>query len=172
MDIRKALLQEHSKQQTLKIVRYIGADPERFKTLMDLFLGPEYRVTQRGAWALSYVIEKHPSLIGPYLAQTIDLLSVDSLPDAVARNTLRLLQHIAVPEDLQGKLMDACFRFIASPETATAIKAFSLTVLHTLSREHPDILPELELIIRDRWAYETAAFRSRGRKILKGSALP
>jgi hypothetical protein len=74
MDIRQACLTEHSRAQTISIAAFIGNDPERFRILMDIFLHEKYRLVQRSAWALSYVIEKHPSLIQPYLAQTIDLL--------------------------------------------------------------------------------------------------
>jgi hypothetical protein len=166
MNIRQALLEEHSKQQTLAIAGYIGNNPERFSVLMSIFMGDEPRLTQRSAWALSYVIRKHPSLMGPYLAQTIDLLSDRSQPSAVPRNILRVLQDMEIPEALQGKVMDVCFGFISDPTAMIAFKAFSLSILHNLSRQYPEILPELELIIRDRWDQETPAFRSRARKIL------
>jgi len=54
MDIREALLAEHSKRQTMKIVRYINGDPARFAELMKLFLGDTYRLSQRAAWAVNY----------------------------------------------------------------------------------------------------------------------
>jgi len=50
MDIKTALLEEHSKAQTLRIVKYIGTDQKRFDTLMELFYKEEYRVVQRAAW--------------------------------------------------------------------------------------------------------------------------
>jgi len=41
MNIRDALAAEHSKRQTMKIVRYVGDDPKRFKELLDGFLSDE-----------------------------------------------------------------------------------------------------------------------------------
>lgn len=86
MDIRQALLTEHSRAQTIAIAAYIGNDPERFRIQMDIFFYEKYRLVQRSAWALSYVIEKYTSLIQPYLAQTIDLLGKGGQPTAVPRN--------------------------------------------------------------------------------------
>jgi hypothetical protein len=63
--------------------------------------------------------------------------------------------------------MDLCFGYIASPDEAIAVKAFSLTVLQNFSRRYPEIKNELKVIIEERWDYETAAFRSRAKKILK-----
>jgi hypothetical protein len=47
------------------------------------------------------------------------------------------------------------------------VKAFSLTILEQLSKEYPEILAEIITVIEERWEYETAAFHSRARKILK-----
>jgi hypothetical protein len=63
--------------------------------------------------------------------------------------------------------MNSCFELIAEHTTPVAIKAFSLTVLDQLAASYPEIKPELKLIIEERWEHETAAFRSRAKKILK-----
>jgi hypothetical protein len=50
MDLRKTILQEHSKAQTSKIVKWVGDSQQRFDKLVNLFLNEEYRVVQRAAW--------------------------------------------------------------------------------------------------------------------------
>jgi len=94
-------------------------------------------------------------------------LSRKDVHDAVIRNSVRILQQIEVPDSLHGELMNHCFGFIESPSTPVAIKAFSLTTLFNLSKLYPEIKHELKLIIEERWNNETAAFKSRGKKILK-----
>ena len=89
---------------------------------------------------------------------------------AVIRNTLRLLQDVEIPSRYKGRVMNTCFEMIGSPETAIAIKAFSLTVLEHLATDYPDILPELKLIIEEQWDRSTPAFRSRAKKILNKAA--
>jgi len=42
-----------------------------------------------------------------------------------------------------------------------------LHILENMSERYPEILPELKTIIEARWEFETPAFRSRARKILK-----
>ena len=66
MDLLAAILKEHSKAQTARIVRYVGKDKKKFAELMKLFLEGEYRVTQRSGWPLSICVEKYPELIQPY----------------------------------------------------------------------------------------------------------
>lgn len=167
MDIRETLLAEHSKAQCKKIVDYIGADKKKFAELMGLFLGSEYRVTQRAGWPLSYCGQKHPELITPYFGQLMKMLQKPGVHNAVVRNITRLLQDIPLPKKYHGKIMTICFEFVSDINTPIAVKAFSLTILDNLSKDYPEIAPELKLIIEERWEHETAAFKSRGKKILR-----
>lgn len=168
MNLRDRILEQHSKTNCTKIVQWIGNKQERFNTLFDLFLyDDDWCVTQRASWPLSYAVQMHPELIKPHFGNLLKNLKKPKLHDAVKRNTVRLLQDITVPERFRGDLMDTCFGYISSPVEKPAIKAFSLTILHNLSAQYPDIKHELKAIIEDRWEYETAAFRSRAKKILK-----
>src|SRR5579871_272005 len=164
MDILKALSREHSKIQTDRIVAYVGADKGRFAGLIGLFFKGEYRITQRAAWPLSYCVRAHPELIGPYFKPLLDKLKQKDIPVAVTRNTVRLLQDVAIPKRYQGRVMNTCFEFLQSPETPIAVKAFSLTILSTLSKDYPDITCELRLLIEEQWEYMTPAIRSRSKK--------
>ncbi len=48
MKLREAILEEHTKTNTVRITRWIGADEQRIAGLMQLFMHDEYRVVQRG----------------------------------------------------------------------------------------------------------------------------
>ncbi|MCC6288428.1 MAG: hypothetical protein IT249_11130 [Chitinophagaceae bacterium] len=167
MDLRAVILLEHSKKQCESIVRYIGKDQKRFDALADLFFNDEYRVIQRAAWPLSYSVIAHPELIRKHLNKIIRNLKKPGIHNAVKRNTIRLLQSVEIPESLHGEIMDICFQYIADPKEMVAVKAFSLTVLANLANQYPEIIPELKLIIEDQLPHETAAFKSRAKKILK-----
>ena len=167
MDLRKTILEEHSKAQTSKIVKWVGDGQKRFDELFDLFLNDEYRVVQRAGWPVSNCVIKYPKLIEKHFRKLLGNLRKPNLQNAVKRNTVRLLQDIMIPKKFHGEVMNICFEYIADPQEKVAIKAFSLTILQNLSRHYPEIKQELKTIIEDRWDYETAAFRSRAKKILK-----
>ena len=167
MDIREALLEEHSKSQCRKIVDYVGNDKKRFRLLMEAFLSNEYRITQRAGWPLSEIAVTHPSMIGPYFAQLVKLLKQPDVHNAVLRNITRVFQVVSIPKKYHGEVMTLCFEFIGNPQTPIAVKAFSLTILENFLPEYPDIGPEMKLIIEERFADETPAFKSRAKKILR-----
>ena len=167
MNLRETILKEHSKANCRRIVKWVGDNQKRFDELFKLFLDDEYRVAQRAAWPMNYCVEAHPALIKKHFARLISNLGKSGRHDAVKRNTVRLLQYANIPEKFHGQVMDICFQFVSSPSEAAAVKAFSLTVLQQLSRSYPEIINELRLVIEERRDYETAAFKSRAKQILK-----
>jgi hypothetical protein len=167
VDLRAIILEKHSKAQTDRIVRYVGHDKKRFAAFMKVFLECDELVLQRAGWPLSYCIHNNPEFAGPYLGKLLELLQKPRIHNAVTRNIVRSLQVVNIPKRYQGQVMNICFDFIASPQQPPAIKAFSLTILEQLTDSYPDIIPELKLIIEDRWPHETPAFHSRAKKILK-----
>ena len=166
MKLSEEILKEHSKEQCQKIVLWVGPSQERFDELFQLFLTGEYRVTQRAAWPLTYCVEAHPAFIKKNFTKLISNLQQPNLHDSIKRNTVRLLQYVDIPKKLQGKVMDICFNYAASPKEAVAIKAFSLTVLSNLAKLYPEILPEIKLLIEEKLPHQTAAFKSRAKQFV------
>ncbi|WP_336515104.1 hypothetical protein [Pollutibacter soli] len=167
MKLRDEILKEHSKAQATKIVSYVGEDQNRFDQLVDLFLHDEYRVVQRAGWPLSTITIAHPKLVKKHLKKIVSYCTKEGLHGAVKRNIVRLLQFVTIPKSMQGEVMDTCFRFVESPDEAVAVKAFSLTVLCNLAKDHPEIIPEIKMLIEDQLPHQTAAFASRASKVLR-----
>ncbi|MEP6594770.1 MAG: hypothetical protein ABJA71_02440 [Ginsengibacter sp.] len=165
MNLREEILKEHTKSQCSKIVNWIGESQKRFDELFNLFLNDKYRVTQRAAWPLSYSVIAHPEFIKRNFSKLIKNLKRQDLHNSIKRNSVRLLQHVDIPESFHGEIMEICFRYIESPTEAVAVKAFSLTVLSSLSKQYPEILPEIKLLIEEQWPHQTAAFKNRAKKL-------
>lgn len=168
MNIRTELEKEHSKEQALRIANHAVQNKKQFKELMNCYTNADYRLSQRAAWSVSWAAKNKPAMIEPYIGVLVKRLQEPNVHPAVIRNAVRILEDINIPEQFHGEVMNVCFGFIETPSTPAAIKAFSLTVLFNLTKQYPEIKPELKLIIKERWETETAAFRSRGRKILRG----
>jgi hypothetical protein len=151
----------------MRIVKWVGISQQKFDELFQLFLNDAYRVVQRAAWPVSNCVEKHPEFILKHFDGLLKNLEKPNLHDAVKRNTVRLLQYVDIPGKYHGRVMDICFRFISSPNEAAAIKAFSITVLQNLVKQYPEIINEIKLIIEERWDYESVAFKTRAKKLLK-----
>lgn len=166
MDIRQALMAEHSKRQTMAIVEYVGDDARRFAELMKLFFAGDYRLTQRAAWPMNYCAERHPNLILPYLPKLLDCLERDDMHDAVRRNVMRLLQYIEIPKRLIGRVYSHCVDLIDDAYQPVAARAFALTVAARIAKSEPDLMNELRLIVSKHLPHTTVAFQKRAREVL------
>lgn len=167
MHITQSLAKEHSKANTLRIVKFVGNDPEKFADLVKVFLAGPYRITQRAAWPLSICLEKYPLLIQPHLKKILDTSIQPGVHDAVKRNTMRLLQYIKIPRPLHTRITDMALRYLSDPKEPVAVRVFSMTVLSHLALIHPELKNEIEPLIADQLEFESPGFRSRGLKVLK-----
>jgi hypothetical protein len=108
----------------------------------------------------------HPGLIEEHVPALVQGLSRES-SDAVKRNMLAIIQEFAVPEALEGKLLDFCFTVLNDASEPVAIKVFSMNVIYNLTRKYPELQHELADSIQMQLPYGTPGFKNRGEKILK-----
>ena len=88
--------------------------------------------------------------------------------DAVKRNTVRLLQGVDLPEELMGRVVDICFKFLLDVKEPVAVRVFSMQVLYNICLKEPELADELRIVIEEFMPHGTAGFKSRGKRILKG----
>ena len=155
-----------SKETALSVADVACSTQANFKELMDCFVSSDYVLAKRAAWSVRWAAEKRPDLIQPNIGLLVGQLRRTDVHDAVIRNSLSVLERTEIPEEFHGDVMDACFGFVQNRKTPIAAKAFSLTILFTLAKIYPEIQNELQIIIEENIDFETAAFKSRGKKIL------
>ena len=170
MNIRNELLADRSKANIVRISKYVGDDAERFQTLVDLFLNDIPRVNQRAVWVMVYCAQAYPNLIYPHLKVLLKNLERPDAHNAARRNTTKILSEIDIPKKHQGQALDICFNFLLSMQEQIAVKVFSMQVVFNISKNEPDLLRELAVVIEDQLPYGSAGFKVRGNRILKGIA--
>lgn len=166
ISLREELLKEHSKRHAVYLSNKIGPNQEAFDELMYLFLGDEYRITQRAAWIVSHCIDMYPWLIKKHMTSIIENLQ-KPIHVAVKRNTCRLLQFMDIPENLLGLTAELCFNFLNSGKETIAVKAFAMTIIFNIVKKYPELKDELKISIEEQMPFGSAGFNSRGRKTLK-----
>ena len=166
MNLSAAILQMHSKKQALSIADFGIKNKKNFQSLMDCFLSDNQPLAQKAAWSVGCATKKNHEFIIPYIKDLVNLLRKNNLHPAIVRNTVMILERIPIPKVYEGTVMHACFTLVASPQTAPAIKAYSLTILFHLSLKYPEIRSESQQVIENQWDDASPAFKSRGKRIL------
>ena len=80
---------------------------------------------------------------------------------------IRALSFVNIPEDYQGEYADLCFELLNNPMEAIAVRIFAMEILWNITRNYPELAPELALVIREHLPNGSAGFKSKGRKTLK-----
>jgi hypothetical protein len=167
MNIKEALLHEHSKKQCLKIVAYVGNDKELFAELITLMLTAEYRVAQRAAYSVSYCVQEHPDLIKPWFARMIKKMGDKHAHDAIRRNALRILENVDIPKKYCGQLFELSNNYLHDIKEPIAVRAFSISVMFNIARKYPDLKNEVQHNAESLLHCGIPALESRSRNILK-----
>lgn len=167
MDIKKQLSKEFSKINSLKISLHIGADEELFAELMNCFLTNDYELSRRAAWALSFCFRSNPFLFDKYVGVLVEIMGKKDCHDAVKRAATQALQDMEIPEDFEGLAYDYGMAILHDPEESIAVKAYTLQILQNIATKFPELKQELIQFVEDRMSFESAAFKSRGKKLLK-----
>ena len=90
MNLREALMENHSLILMKSIKKYVGDDKKRFAELMNLSLADEKILAPRASWAALHAGDKRQDLLNPWIGKMLDQLS-KSTNSSVKRNFLRLL---------------------------------------------------------------------------------
>jgi hypothetical protein len=165
--LEELLLSPRLMHHAQMISGWVGNSSKRFDALASLVCGDDPVLAQKAAWPMTYIAETHPDWIQKHLPALLAATKKAGVHTAIVRSVFRSLQFVSIPQALHGEVMDSCFRYIEDIKEKPAVKAFALTVLYNLSKQYPDILPEIKEIVASRMDMETPAFRVRARVFLK-----
>ncbi|HHB79403.1 MAG TPA: hypothetical protein ENK85_09255 [Saprospiraceae bacterium] len=165
-ELRKIILFEHSRKQRDKVVDWVGDSRRRFSVLMELFLGDEYRVVQRAAWAVRTIGEARPQWMTSYIGPMIESIQ-NPIHDAVVRNGLLVLVGVKIPKRYWGELVEIGFDYLSKVTTPTAIKRAALLVVARIVEQEPELREELVLVLQDQIPYSTVGFKGIATKYIK-----
>jgi hypothetical protein len=167
MNLVAELRKPHTLTSKNRMIRYIGTDKTRFRQLVRIFLGNDYRLTQWAGWPLSDIVKKHPELIRPYLRPMIRSVDRPGMHEAVKRNVMRLLQFIDIPANLAGMAFDKAFRLFSDTGESIAVRVFAMQVLADVAMKEPELRNEVILLIEEGLPYGSPGYRSRASRLLK-----
>lgn len=167
MNIEQSLLKEHSKANTLAIVKYIGSDKKLFRELVELLQSDNQRLVQRASWPLSLVAEQTPEMVYQHLPVLLRLLN-QPLHVAYKRNLFRLLRGMkTIPEKHHSEVIGYCMRAITNIHDPAAVRAFAIHVMGKLLLVYPELANELSILLEPLTDHELPSVRSSAKHVLK-----
>ncbi|MEC5126330.1 hypothetical protein VSU19_06185 [Verrucomicrobiales bacterium BCK34] len=166
MNIREAVLEEHSRMQSDIISAYIGNRRERFDELMALVFTNKDPLARRAAWTMGHCCREHPQLLTPHCSSLLKLISDPRTHPSITRNALLVFQTAEIPSDLRGKLFNLCYDKVDNPDEMAATRIYAMTILARICRWEPGLSDEVELLIKQNLRHSSNGFKGRARHLL------
>ena len=149
-----------------RLAAIVAQSPALFAELWSLIKTGESPIPEYGTWLLESSFALNHDLIQPHLEDMIDFFPKPN-HNAIHRGLSKILAQVEIPEDYQGELFSLCIDRLLSPQVHVAIKAHSMDIAYNIASDIPELKEELALVINDQMEFNSAGFKSRGKRILK-----
>ena len=157
---------EHSRAQAEMIADIIVQKPVLLDELLKIVFADEEPISRRAAWPLRFIHEKEKRLLENYFP-----IIVIKLPEikcvATQRNLLYILAYSHIPEFYYGRLLEFTSKVLLNTSSSVASIIYSIDIFFNLSKNEPDLLNELKLMLELLLPNATAGVKSKSMKILK-----
>lgn len=94
-------------------------------------------------WLLSTIAHNRPDTLKGLEEVILDTILLHSDNVSVLRNGLSIFKHIAIPEELEGKLFSLSFNSVESKESSIACRSFGLSICVKIALKNPELKPEI-----------------------------
>jgi hypothetical protein len=165
-DWEKELEEIRSGRQSISLAKRLECNPEDIPVVIHAMQNTKATIAWRAGWVLDHFERQNKIALLPYLNQLLEIL-LQTPHHGVQRHIARILGNAPTSEIEDGRLVDACFNWMLNPKTPIAVKVNAMEIIGNLCSTYPELGQELKAIISDGYATGTAAYKSRGRKILE-----
>jgi hypothetical protein len=148
------------------ITTYIGNSQRRFDQLRVLVFTNEKPVARRAASVMGHCCREHQGLVAPHLEPLVDLISANDTHPAIIRNTLLIIQTVEIPTDLKGIIFNLCYDMVDNPNQTLATRVYAVSILARIHESKPELVDEVELLIKQHIRHSSTGFKSRTRWVL------
>ena len=156
---------ERSRANIDVVANWAGTDARRISDLFQIAFGNCGKVSESAMWTLLVVADRNDGILDKYASQIVH--SLDILPTSgLRRMACRILMVSNVPAELDGYLIDSCFRMLEKPDEPIGVKANCLSLIASRLQKYPELKAELNLAIDDIMEKSaTTGFKSRVRNL-------
>lgn len=165
--VENAISKLASKEDAQAIANWIADSEKRFAELWSCISSGEPPIPRRAAWVLDKLTDIHPTTILPYYNAFFECAQDLSYHNGVRRCVLKSMGKTKIPEELEGEIYDFAIKQLLNPQIEVAIQVHCMMLAFHIAKSIPELAEELCLVIEDQMEYNSAGFKSRGKKILK-----
>lgn len=167
MNIEEQLLIEFSKSNAEYIASSVQKDLSKVRELVNLFLSDDKKIALRASMVLARIMDKHPYLMIPYIADFVQTYLDKTTAVAVVRMLARFFQSYTLPEESQGLVLDRSYELMIDSENPIAVRAFAMGTIEHISIPFEELRNEFKLILEDLYTEGARGLENKRKNTLK-----
>lgn len=130
-----------------------------------LLLDEDRFTAMRFLWLMGGLVEIDPARVAPVVPYLFAKRHEITVPN-YDRSIAKFCWLAGIPEELEGEVIYALFKWILDPKISTSTKSFVVLALFKQTEKHPDLKQELKIVIEDQLHKNGSSFEKRAGKIL------
>ncbi len=168
MHTLEQLLMDAGKKE---MVAFLQTHPAKVEQAIELGLTQQQPLAWRAVWALEEALEPNDPTLLPYLARVIDFLP--QADDGHARQWLRILQGMELPDTHLAALFDFCMQTWCLPNKQPSVRYQAYLTMERIAALYPELKNELEASLSEPAldslspGIRHSLIKRRGRKLLR-----
>jgi hypothetical protein len=166
-DIRHKILSIRSTLDRSAFIDYFVEHPKEVDALAEfIFKLEEYPMKEYASWILTHICKSGRINVQYLYPKLVDVLFL-AKDQSTLRNVANCINLLEVTDYRESELIDLLISFIKDFDNKVALQVYAIHALVQFVKRYPELLPELEEIIKFHAHEKTAAYGSAHRKFLK-----
>jgi hypothetical protein len=168
-----------TRENRLKVANIVLNNETLFPLLLEIVFEINHKISIKAAWVLEFVCAENLNLLTPYLTyftNNINTVKYDSavrpiskicefLAKAYTSKNATIIKYKITDKQIET-IIETGFDWLIGSQKV-AVKAYTMEMLFLFGKNKNWVHTELQLIIQQNIVKESAAYKARGKKILK-----
>jgi hypothetical protein len=164
-ELHNHLLNNLSQQFTKLLAVEAANTPDLIPMLIETMYHQKHPLNWRAAWVIDHIQQHNKKLVEPYLPNFAQALQTCQ-NNSVKRHLLKMLSFGPIQNLEDGNIIDLCFKWLHSPLTPIASRAFCMQIIFRMIKVYPELANELALILPDIIQNGSKGEKNKATKIL------
>lgn len=153
-----------------KLAMHALEQPQSVECLFSVVRTADQVKASRASWVLGHLWDISPTSLALFKDDIIDII-MSTANESVRRNFLRVVADSEPETPVLMALLEHCIEWMISERHAVAVRCNAMQILYLSCIKEPELSREVKTYIESCIGFGSAAFKARGKAILKQLSL-
>ena len=125
----------------------------------------DQKLATRFIWLIGDLCESNPRIVFPVVKDFFSRRATTKIVN-YNRSLAKMFMYCGIPKEIEGEATTNLFNWLMDANSIVTTKVYSMKALFNLTKKYPELISELEAIIRDQYDKNSVSFKTTANQIL------